>query len=193
MTTSGRPLPVSDMSRIVASVRVIRRRRIPVIYDSRSASCVRDLTSSFRNALRRWYSTVLALMNRRAAISRFVSPCAARRATCVSWGVNSSRVSVVRRQARSPVASSSSRALREGLDSGVSEELVGSSQLRASIETAPLTSKPLAVQQLGAGELHADARSIEPGDCVLEELIGVIAIAEQCAETSLDSQTPVGA
>jgi hypothetical protein len=31
-------------------------------YSSRRASCVRDLTSSLRNALRRWYSTVLGLM-----------------------------------------------------------------------------------------------------------------------------------
>jgi hypothetical protein len=32
------------------------------LYSSRRASCVRDLTSSLRNALRRWYSTVLGLM-----------------------------------------------------------------------------------------------------------------------------------
>ena len=28
------------------------------------ASCVRDVTSNLRNALRRWYSTVLGLMKR---------------------------------------------------------------------------------------------------------------------------------
>jgi hypothetical protein len=32
-------------------------------YGIRLASCVRDFTSSFRNTLRRWYSTVLGLMN----------------------------------------------------------------------------------------------------------------------------------
>ena len=32
-------------------------------YEIRCASCVRDFTSSLRNALRRWYSTVLGLMN----------------------------------------------------------------------------------------------------------------------------------
>ncbi len=32
-------------------------------YEIRRASCVRVFTSSFRNALRRWYSTVLGLMN----------------------------------------------------------------------------------------------------------------------------------
>ena len=31
-------------------------------YNLRCASCVRDLTSSLRNALCRWYSTVLGLM-----------------------------------------------------------------------------------------------------------------------------------
>jgi hypothetical protein len=31
-------------------------------YEMRCASCVRDFTSSFRKALRRWYSTVLWVM-----------------------------------------------------------------------------------------------------------------------------------
>jgi hypothetical protein len=65
--------------RILAGGRVTGHHRIPVIaaeevasYGNRFASCVRDLMSSLRNALRRWYSTVLALMNSRAAISRLV-------------------------------------------------------------------------------------------------------------------------
>ncbi len=37
-------------------------RRPSPRYRRRLASCVRDLTSSLRNALRRWYSTVLGLM-----------------------------------------------------------------------------------------------------------------------------------
>jgi hypothetical protein len=32
-------------------------------YRMRLASCARDFTSSFRNTFRRWYSTVLGLMN----------------------------------------------------------------------------------------------------------------------------------
>lgn len=32
-------------------------------------NCLRDVTSSFLNTLRRWYSTVLELMNSSAAIS----------------------------------------------------------------------------------------------------------------------------
>ena len=76
------------------------------------ASCVRDFTSSLRNALCRWYSTVLGLMNSWAAISRLVCPFAARRAIWVSWGVSWSSVSAVRLRARSPVASSSRSARR---------------------------------------------------------------------------------
>jgi hypothetical protein len=44
----------------------IGRRRSwadPACYEMRRASCVRDFTPSLRNTLRRWYSTVLALMN----------------------------------------------------------------------------------------------------------------------------------
>jgi hypothetical protein len=57
-------------------------------YRNLFASCVRDVTSSFRNALRRWYSTVLGLMKRCAAISRFVLPSAARREIWASCAVS---------------------------------------------------------------------------------------------------------
>jgi hypothetical protein len=56
-------------------------------HHSRCVSSVRDLMSSLRKALRRWYSTVLGLMNSCVAISRLVCPSAARRAIRVSWGV----------------------------------------------------------------------------------------------------------
>src|SRR4029450_1111868 len=62
-----------------AGHRALPQETIGTPYEMRLASCVRDLTSSFRNAFRRWYSTVLGLMNSCAAISRFVVPCAARR------------------------------------------------------------------------------------------------------------------
>jgi transposase InsO family protein len=47
-----------------------QRRRLP--------SWLRDFTPSLRNALTRWYSTVLSLTKSWAAISLFVFPCAAR-------------------------------------------------------------------------------------------------------------------
>jgi hypothetical protein len=43
-------------------------------YAIRRASSVRDLTPSLRNALCRWYSTVLGLMNICPAISWLVAP-----------------------------------------------------------------------------------------------------------------------
>ena len=51
-------------------------------YEIRLASCVRDFTSSLRNTLPKWYSTVLPLMKSCAAISRLVFPCATRREIC---------------------------------------------------------------------------------------------------------------
>ena len=91
---------------------------------------MRDFTSSLRNALRRWYSTVLGLMNSCAAISRLVCPCAARRETCASCGVSWSSVS------HGPFAGALAGrlqldpgALGERLHPEVGEELVGDSQL----------------------------------------------------------------
>ena len=46
------------------------------------ASLRREVMSSFRKTLLRWYSTVEVLMNSRAAISLLVAPAAARLATC---------------------------------------------------------------------------------------------------------------
>ena len=146
------------------------------------ASCVRDLTPSFRNTLCRWYSTVAELMNSRAAISLFVSPCAASRAICVSCGVRSSRVSGVRlRGILTGRLQLQPSALDERLHAEVCEELVGDSQLLASIDTSAVAPKPLAVEEVGTSELHADAGASEPLDRLPVELIGGIAVGEQCA------------
>ena len=124
---------------------VMRHRRIPVIRRPEltylapatpvgSASCVRDLTPSLRKALRRWYSTVLALINRRAAISRFVSSLRGKAGDlCLLWSelVQSRHGSLAGTLARR--LQLEPRALGERLDSGVSEELVGGSQLLPSI------------------------------------------------------------
>jgi hypothetical protein len=57
----------------------------------------------------RWVSIVFGLTNSCAAASRLVAPSATRSATCSSCGVKRSRVSAIRRRARSPVAASSRR------------------------------------------------------------------------------------
>ena len=118
-------------------------------YNLSCASCVRDLTCSLRNTLCRWYSTVFALMNSLAAISRFVSPRAARRATRVSCEVSSCRVSTVRLPARSPVASSSRRARSANASTpkSVKSWWVGGSQLLASVP-APAAAGPWFAESL---------------------------------------------
>src|SRR4051812_1686116 len=83
------------------------------------------------------------------------------------------------------------RALGERLHPGVSEELVGDPQLRASIESPPLTPQPLAVEEVCTRELDADACATEPAYRLLVELIGLVAGAEQRAQASFDPQRPV--
>ena len=75
-----------------------------------TASCVRDVTSSFWKICRRCVSTVFVVTNSRPAISRLVRPVATSRATFRSCGVSPSAVDGTRRRTEIPVASSSARA-----------------------------------------------------------------------------------
>ena len=131
---NGAPLACSRATEGTSALAQLSRFAGCSGYESRSASCVRDLTSSLRNTLRRWYSTVLALMNSRAAISRLVSPSAARRAICVSCGVR-----LVQR-IHGPFAGTLTRrlqlersALGERLHPKVSQQGVSGPQLFASV------------------------------------------------------------
>ena len=54
--------------------------------EERFASWMRELTSSLRNTFRRWYSTVLLLINSWAAISGLLAPCATSDARFVPLG-----------------------------------------------------------------------------------------------------------
>src|SRR5205085_10046536 len=76
----------------------------------RRASWLREVISSFRKTLCRWYCTVRGLMNSCAPISGLERPSWASRAIWASWGVSTPRVSSVRLRAVSPVAWSSRRA-----------------------------------------------------------------------------------
>src|SRR5216683_3714438 len=87
------------------------------------ANWVRELTPSLRKTLTRWYSTVLALTKSCAAISWFLRPCAARRATWASRGVSCDCVSTLRLRARSPVASSSPRARSANARNSIDENM----------------------------------------------------------------------
>src|SRR6478672_8891307 len=84
-------------------------------------------------------------------------------------------------------------ALCERVHPEVAKELVGNSQFSASVYASALAPQPLAVQEVGSSELHADAGTTEPGDCFVVELLCVIAIGEQRARTRLDPEGPVRA
>jgi len=69
---------------------------------------------------------------------------------------------------------------------------VGSVQLLAGIQAAALAAQPLAVEEMGAGRLGAEARLVQVGDRVAVELLGGAALAEQGADEGLDPQDPFG-
>src|SRR5262249_59783557 len=84
--------------------RALRRAAsLPWNHQSSAASCVREVTPSFWNTLRRWYSTVRGLRNSRPAMSRFDEPSLTSRAICSSCGVSSSSVLASRLRAVSPL------------------------------------------------------------------------------------------
>jgi hypothetical protein len=63
--------------------------------------------------------------------------------------------------------------------------------LLAGIEVARLAPEPLLVEEVGAGELHAEARAAEPLDRFAIESVGGLAVAEQRAAARLDAKTPI--
>ena len=63
---------------------------------------------------------------------------------------------------------------------------------RAS-SAAALAAQPFAVEQVRAGELHADAGAAEPVDRLAVEALGGLALAEQRPRAGLDPERPVGA
>ena len=66
-------------------------------------------------------------------------------------------------------------------------------QLLARVDPAALAAQPLAVEQVGAGELEAHAGAAKPLDRLAVEALGGLAVAEQRARAGLDAQRPVGA
>ena len=79
------------------------------------------------------------LMNSRAPISGLVTPSAASRAICASWGVSSSRVSLVRLRARLTGRQQLARgALGERFRAHPREHLVRGAQLLARVEPPAL-------------------------------------------------------
>ena len=123
---------------------------------------MRELIPSLVNTLRRCYSTVRGLMNSWAPISGFVSPSRASRAICASCAVSSSRVSS---RALAHLLAGGQQlaagALGERLRAHRGEHLVGRAQLLARVDAAVLAAQPLAVEQVGAGEVRT-RRAVRP-------------------------------
>src|SRR6478735_2875619 len=72
-------------------------------------------------------------------------------------------------------------ALGERLGPGAGEGVVGRPELLARRHTPVLAAEPLAVEQLGAGELDQDPGALEPLDRLAVERLGHFARAEQRA------------
>ena len=155
---------------------------------------MRELISSFVNTLCRWYSTVRGLMNSCAPISGFEWPSRA----------SSSDLGLLRGELIACVCCAfahrlaggrqlAARTLGKSLGSHVAEHLVGAPQLLARIHPSVLAAQPLAVEQVGASELEADAGAAKPLDRLTVEVLGGLAVAEQRSGARLDAQRPVGA
>src|SRR5436190_7962123 len=107
------------------------------------ASCTRLVTPSLRKTLRRWYSTVLALMKSRPAISRLDRRSAASRAICASCAVSTSGAAGL-----GPLAGGAqlgSGPARESRHAHLVEQHEGMAELVAGVAAAALAAQPLPV------------------------------------------------
>src|SRR4051794_35574665 len=148
---------------------------------------------SLVKTLRRWYATVCRLMNSRAPISAFERPSQARRDLGLLGG---QLVAGLDGAFADMLAGRQELALGpsgERLGPHAREHLERGAQLFAGVEPAALAPQPLAVEQVGAGELHADARACEPFDRLAIEAVGLVAFVEERAAAGVDPECPVGA
>jgi hypothetical protein len=70
---------------------------------------------------------------------------------------------------------------------------MGSTQLLSSVNPTALAAQPLPVEQMGAGEVGADASAGKPFDRLPVPALSDLAFAQQRARARLDSQRPVRA
>ena len=83
--------------------------------------------------------------------------------------------------------------LGEPLDTGRGQHLVGGPELIARVHAAALAPQPLAVEQMRAGQFHADTGPAEPLDRLAVQPLGGLVIAQQRPRAGLDAERPVGA
>ena len=125
-------------------------------------SCRRDVIPSFENVLRRCHSTVRGLMNIWAAISGLVIPSRASPAICASCCgevVEGVRAALADRLAGGEQLVPSP--LSEGFEAHPVQLLVCGPELFAGIDATAFAPQPLAVLEVGAGELDAEVRPAE--------------------------------
>src|SRR5258707_7128448 len=146
-------------------------------------SWLRDLMASLAKTLLRWYSTVRVLMNSRAPISGLDRPSRASRAIWASWAVSSVLVCTVRLRAVSPAAGSSRRARPANASMPIS------SSMAWAVRSC---SRPLAVEQVSAGQLRAVPGPAEVADRLAVQAVSSLAVAEQGADAGFQSQRPLG-
>src|SRR3954468_24594504 len=72
------------------------------------------------------------------------------------------------------------------------EHLERGAQLLAGVQATPLIPQPLAVDEMGAGEVHPQARASEPLDRLSIQALGRVALAEQRAAARLGPEAPFG-
>ena len=85
------------------------------------------------------------------------------------------------------------RSLGEGLHTDRDEQVVCGSELVPGVNPSAFPSEPLPVEKMRSSEVRAEARPAETTDGLLVQPLGVAAIAQQGARTSLDPKREVGA
>ena len=83
-------------------------------------------------------------------------------------------------------------ALGEPFHADPVEQLVRGSQLRPRIDASMLAAQPLAVEEVGAGELGTEWCAAEPADRLLIARFGLLVVAEEARDARLDAACPVG-
>ena len=121
--------------------------------------------SSFGNTLCRWYSTVRGLMNSCAPISGLERPSRASRAIWASCGgEHVARLDGALARGLAGGQELAAGALGERLGADAAKHLVRGAQLLARVDAPVLAAQPLAVHQVGAGEMDGDPAALEPLD-----------------------------
>ena len=136
---------------------------------------------------------VRVLRNSFAAISGLVCPSRASRAMCSSCGVSSVRgVDLAPADLLARGQQLAAGALGEGLRAHRGEQVVGGAQLAARVDPSALAMQPLAVQQVGPGELGPQRGAAEPLDRLGVALLRSVPFAQQRSRARLQALRPVG-